>query len=351
MNQNKFSKILLALAFIAFATISCWATAESLHLLLSSWPLIFCWVVAVGFFVIASLGTVMIVNSLNQNVFVEKRGLLLIGGILITIIFWLLCIMPTNTHTFFFRSAIADKVSTDIITTQYYLNQIKSNDVTETKIKLKCSALRNKVDIKLGELKSEIDNEANPGFGDESKKILNDFAGLLGVDKVASLSSKGNSKEQREKLNNAYRTKIYTLLDNRLQILIKEMTPSNNNYMNLADKDWKNLELVKNYINDGSLNLNKATDIKTVCDKINDGYATINAYNQFVDFKNSDDQTKYTAPNPVTKSKRMTSVFDVWTDFIHGEYAGHGFFFWVLISILIDIAAFIFFDLLFKRKH
>ena len=110
MGQTNFFKIFSFFALLAFATVSCWATAESLHLLLSSWPLIFCWVVTVGFFAMASWGTKLIVDSLNQNIYMEKRGLNLIGGILITIVFWLLCIMPTKTHTFFFRNCIVSPV-------------------------------------------------------------------------------------------------------------------------------------------------------------------------------------------------------------------------------------------------
>jgi hypothetical protein len=127
MGKTNYLKFFSLLAFIAFAAISCWATAESLHLLLSSWPIAFCWVVSVGFFIIASLGTKMIVDSLNQNVYIEKRGMMLGGGILLVILFWLICVMPTNTHTFFFRNVIKDKVTLDITTTQKYLSDIKNN--------------------------------------------------------------------------------------------------------------------------------------------------------------------------------------------------------------------------------
>ena len=39
----------------------------------------------------------------------------------------------------------------------------------------------------------------------------------------------------------------------------------------------------------------------------------------------------------------------VWKDFVKGEYKGRGFVFWVVISVLIDVAAFVFFDLAFKK--
>ena len=91
MEQNNFIKLVWVIAFVAFAAVSCWATAESLHLLLSSWPLAMCWVVSVGFFLIASLGSKMIVDSLNQNIYMEKRGVKLAFGTVLLLVFWLAC--------------------------------------------------------------------------------------------------------------------------------------------------------------------------------------------------------------------------------------------------------------------
>lgn len=351
MNENKFLKIFGILAFIAFAAVSCWATAESLHLLLSSWPVAMCWVVTIGFFFIASWGTKMIVDSLNQKIYLEKRGMRLLGGVIILLIFWLACSMPTNTHTFFYRSVINDKVTSDISTTEGYLIQIKDNTVTEAAIQKKCEELKRMVEVKLDELKAEIENDANPGIGPKAKKILREFAELLGVAKIEPLTYRGTSVQDRQRLYDAYRTKFYILLESRLKNIVKEMTPPNNSHQKQAEKDYKNLELAKKYIEDGTLDLNDANDIKTICDKLNAGYATIRTYNQFVNFKDETDQVAYTSPNAVTKVKRMISVFDVWEDFLKGKYAGHGFFFWVLISILVDIAAFIFFDIAFKKRE
>lgn len=101
MNDNKFLKIISVLGFLVLAAVSCWATSESLHLLLPTYPSLLCWAITVGFFFIASWGTKMIVDSLNQNIYMEKRGWTLLGGVIIVIAFWLFCSMPTNTHTFF----------------------------------------------------------------------------------------------------------------------------------------------------------------------------------------------------------------------------------------------------------
>ena len=132
--------------------------------------------------------------------------------------------------------------------------------------------------------------------------------------------------------------------------IVKEMTPSNGNYRKVAEKDYKNLELTKQYIDGGQLSLTDADDVKTVCNNLNQGYSTIKTYQQFVDFKNETDKEAYTAANPETKVSRLLSVYDVWVDFLAGKDSGGlAFVFWIVISILVDVAAFIFFDISFKK--
>lgn len=351
MEQKNYLKLIWMVAFIAFAAVSCWATAESLHLLLSSWPLAMCWVVTVGFFIIASLGTKMIVDSLNQDIYLEKRGLRLVGGIVIVLIFWLICSMPTNTHTFFYRTVINDKVNTDISTTRGHLSQIKNNTNNKTQATVKVNELKNNVDVLLGELEAEIKNEVNPGFGPKSKEILRKFATLLEVDKVEPLSYKGTSKQDRDKLCDAYRTKIYILAENRATNIMAHILSPNSDNIKEVKRDDENLALVKKYIGDKTINLNDAEDVEDVCDKLNTAYNTVKKNSDFINFSSKTDEANYTADNPITKVKRMISVFDVWEDFMAGEYAGHGFMFWIIISILVDIGAFIFFDLAFKKRE
>ena len=162
MEQKNYMKLIWLLAFVAFAGISCWATAESLHMLLSTWPKFLIWILTVGFFIIASLGTKLIVDSMNQNIYVEKRGLRLTGGILLLIVFWLICSLPTNTHTFFYRTVINDKVVTDITTTRGYLTQIEENSGNKAQAKLKVDQLGSQVTALVDELTGEIMNDTTP---------------------------------------------------------------------------------------------------------------------------------------------------------------------------------------------
>lgn len=281
----------------------------------------------------------------------ENRGTHLVLGTVLVIVFWLFCSMPTNTHTFFYRNLINDRVSNEITTTQGYLAQIKDGTVTEDNINAKITEFRNQVNVKLGQLEAEIRNEANPGNGPRAKAILSEFASLLDVPEIKPLSFKGTSQQEREVLCREYRKMIYTLRDAKEKNIINEMTPANDNYKKVAERDYKNLDIVKENISNGNIDVNDAEDVKMVCDKINQGYSTIKMYSQFVNFKNNEDKVAYTASNPQTKVSRLLSVYDVWVDFLKGRQGGLSFVFWILISILVDLAAFIFFDMAFKKTE
>lgn len=353
MGQNNLLKIISVFAFIALAAVSCWATQESLHLLLPSWPQVLCWIVTISFFVIASVGTKMIVDSLNQNVYIEKRGIKLIGGIIILLVFWLAFSMPTNTHTFFYRNAITSIASEDISMTKGYLDQLKNNTVTERRIQDKQTEVSNLVWSKFGELEAEIKNEANPGFGPKSKEILAQFATMLQVDRVEPLANNDRSEQARQKLVNAYRAKIATLLEIRLNNIRNSMlAPDENIYKSQAAADWTNLDLMERAITNGEADLYDADDVNELNSRLLKGYSTIKTYQLFVEFLGTDKE-QYIPENStaVTKVKRMLSVFDVWSDFISGKYKGHGLIIWVLLSILVDIGAFIFFDIAFKKDQ
>lgn len=358
MGQNNILKIISVFAFIALAAVSCWATQESLHLLQPNWPRFLCWIVTVAFFIIASWGTKLIVDSLNKNVYLEGRGKKLIGGILILVFFWLIFSMPTNTHTFFYRNSIESVTSNDISTTKGYLDQLKNNTLTERKIRDKQTEFSNQVWSLFAELEAEIKNDANPGFGPNAKRILANFATLLEVPRVDPLSYNDRSEQARAKLVDSYRVKIDLLMQNKLANIRNSMTaPDEDTYKAKASTDWLNLDFAENMIASGSLDLNDADHIKDVNHRLVQGYSTIKTYSSYIEF-NPGDKDQYLPTdedgNPkdaVTKVERMLSVFDVWKDFLNGKYAGRGLIIWVLLSILVDVGAFLFFDLAFKKDQ
>ena len=191
----------------------------------------------------------------------------LVLGIIILVVFWLVCSLPTNTHTFFYRTVINDKVTTDISTTCGYLGQIKNNSNNKKQASLKVNELKNSLDALLGELEAEIMNEANPGFGPKSKEIFRKFAKLLCVDKLEPLAIKGTSKQDRQKLCDAYRTKFYILADSRANNIMNNIMTPNAENLKETKAIEQNLHIVKSSIDNGTIDLNDADDIKDVCDK------------------------------------------------------------------------------------
>lgn len=353
MEENKTLKIISLCGFAIFAAVSCWATAESLHLLLPSWPSLMCWAVTIGFFVIASIGTKLIVDSFNQNIYLEKRGLRLIGGILLTLVFWLICSMPTNTHTFFYRTAAPDIVTQDLALTKSYLQQLRDNVKNETEIKEKLDSLERGVNSGVTALFNEIENMAQPGFGPRAKAILIEIAKDLLVSRIPELSYQGTTASQQKALKDQYNAMIGELLNNRKSELRTNYTdPQEKLFMPEAAKAIETIESIEDSVM--QMDANGVVDNNLIAQAdiaLQKGYTTIKNYADYVTFKSDSDKELYTADNLVTKTTKLLSVIDVWKDFIAGKHAGRGFVFWIVISILVDIAAFIFFDIAFKKRE
>ena len=94
-------------------------------------------------------------------------------------------------------------------------------------------------------------------------------------------------------------------------------------------------------------------DVKNLNDILVNGYTVIKNYGQFIKF-NKDEEKIYVPEkgnNIATKTSRILNVIEVWQDYFKGKYKGMGFFYWILIAALVDIAGFIFFDIAFRRTE
>lgn len=345
--MKKFLIIGSIIGFMILASISCWATEQSLHLLLpAGWPEILVWGITIAFFVIASIGTKMIVDTLGSPSFIDNRGLKLFGGILLVVFFWLLMSMPTNTHTFFYNDKIGSVITKDIETTNKYLSQIVDKGMSSTMVLDSIGTImKDKVEEERTHIVRQFNGDEPPykrGNGKEISKHINNINDIL----KSSIIQDPNYNSADPAILNKYQVEINRALADALKthtISRQSVDAAKRQRTRLAALN----DSIQNNISTGNLS---EAEIKQCEKELKDGYNIIATNKLFIDFdKSSDDETVYTKENAETRTKRMASVIDVFfADFMQGKYPA-SFWYYVILSILVDIAAFIFFDIAFKR--
>lgn len=347
--MNKFKVIGSIIAFLILAGISCWATEKSLHMLLpAGWPEILVWGITIAFFVVASIGTKLIADSLMSHDFVENRKGKLWGGILLVIFFWLIMSMPTNTHTFFYNDKIGSTISKDIETTNKYLQQVVDLGTSSTKVlDEEGIRLKNVVEAQRTHIVKQFNGDEAPYKRGNGTKIA-DHLKIINDTLHSSIKQHPNYNSADPTILNGYQIEIDKALDHALRThTITEQS------VQAARRQIMRLSALNDSIQDhiASTSLNEA-EIRQCEKELKDGYNIVANNKTFIQFdKNSDDEEVYTKENAETRTKRMSSVIDVFfVDFLKGKYPG-SFWYYVILSILVDIAAFIFFDIAFMKKN
>lgn len=345
-----FKKILWWTCWIVTMLISCWATSESFHLLMPQWPMVAIGVFSILFFILASIAVGLITKAF-QNDFLEhrKRIQCLIGGILMLLAFWFFLSMPTNAHTFFYREKVGDIVSQDLETTQSYLNQLANKEVYND------SLYQNYLNTK-----AKVDKE--------TKSLVNEFNGI-----GQSNGSRGNGKHVQNRLTNInaligcnilidprYNSTdpqilhYYTESINKELNKLKDKCYVSDEVAKQAEKKSKELQIFKDSIQDMVLVGSLATRtgepvVQQAQGVLHLSYSYLKDNAQFVKFK-EEDKPVYTAQNLETRTKAFLNPFKVvFYDFLRGVYP-FSFLFFILLSILIDVAGFIFYAIAIKEN-
>ncbi len=347
--MNKFRVIGCGLAFLILAGISCWATEQSLHLLLpAGWPEVLVWGITIAFFVVASIGTKMIADSLFSSDFIDNRKGKLWGGIFLVVFFWLIMSMPTNTHTFFYNDKIGSTISRDIETTNKYLQQVVDLGTSSSlALDEEGKGIKNAVEEQRRHIVAQFNGREAPfkrGNGEEIGKHLEIIDTILN----ANIKQHPDFNSVNPAILNGYQIEI----DKALSDALRSHTISEQS-VQAARKQIKRLTALNDSIQDHVASASLNEDEIRQCEKeLKDGYNIISTNKTFVKFdKNSDDESVYTKENGETRTKRMASVIDVFfVDFLSGKFPG-SFWYYVILSILVDIAAFIFFDIAFMKKN
>ena len=342
MWKNKFIKIGSILFFLVLTAYSCYATEHSLHLLSPNLPKILVWAITVAFFFVASYASKMIVDALNQNTYLESRKLHLLGGVILMILFWLTVSMPTNTHTFFYNEQICDVVLSDISVTENYLDQIEKRSVTLPEYE----SIENEVNKKFEELNAEF-NGLGPsrkrGNGQYVMQRMREINNILGSN--IPVDPRPNIYDVN--ILNRYNTQI----TKELQHVKRDRYQAPRTAVEEADRLLDDLYVIEDTVKViSSIGKPDEAIITQTEGVLQNAYSLVKNNRQYVVF-NEGDEDFYCAEKVTTKTHQLKNVIKVWQDFLRGKYKGKGFFYWIMISLLVDLGAFIFFDLAFKKEE
>lgn len=357
MERNGFMKIFSIVAFAALMAISCWATTASLHLLLPQWPVIIFWVVTIIFFVLSSLGTKLIVDACNKYVDTEHPGRNIVGGIIILLLFWVIFSIPTNTHTFFYKSTVKEVLIQDLANTKSLLQDLADDQTAKGIIDADKEAYIANVDNKLQNLKTQIMDEGNRGDGPKAAAARIELEKALGNGAtIEKRTSTGNKTADLVNLVNAYARDAELIK----QIRIKEKYDSRLATIS-SHRDKKDIESNIRAISAIEKMLKEhpeKNDEPTLATNnvLTRSYVLISNYmdylnKEFPGNKKIPVYDRYKAN--VTMTASMRNVIDVWKGLFAGDpiYKGRGLWYWIILAIMVDVAGFIFFDIAFRKRE
>ncbi|MBP3213338.1 MAG: hypothetical protein J6M19_00640 [Bacteroidaceae bacterium] len=345
MKKLDFKRILCTVAYLSLAGFSCFWTAESLFIWQPSITIFGAWLIAIVFYAVASICFSMFIKSLEKNAKFGKgvfssRGGQMFWGIAGLLIFWLLISLPTNTHTLLYRASIKNVLTTDLNRTQGYLQGLKNNNIEIKKINDEYDSKKSEVEAILLRMLAEIDRPGAEGIGPMFKTALAELETVLGENFQKQLNI-GTNRAQ-------WLTTLYYYQEQAYKLLGKYRSDCDKKIANI--EKLMNSRVLDNLIRNGNIALDDVDKMKVVnhdvieaaVGDLKNSYSYIKTNSQYIEFKDGDKE-RYTRDGAIPEAQTMLSVPDVWRDYLTTDkYSGHGFIWWVLLSLLVDLAAFIF---------
>ena len=361
MKNNGFMKIFSIIAFVVLMIISCWATTTSLHLLLPDWPVVIFWLVSIMFFVLSSIGTKLIVDSCNKYVDTEHPGLNIAGGVVILLLFWVIFSIPTNTHTFFYKSTIRDVLLIDLANTKSRLQDLYDDQTAKRIINADKAAFSTQIDNLWKNVALEVNNPGNLGWADAAEEAMLKLEAELGTT-VQRVRLRNNTHQARQELISILGQRVEEAKQAQMRVIYDERLAAIATHKNKNDIDEK-IQAITN-IEEKIKKHPEKNDEPTVAtnDVLTTSYALIGDYMDYLQNEFGNEHKEEMKPiqenikmykTNVTQTTKMRSVIDVWKGLFAGDpiYKGRGLWFWVILAIMVDIAGFIFFDIAFRKNE
>ena len=360
-NRSFLSFFLPFLAFVIFGAISCWATSESLFLSFlggAAIPKIVFWVVVVGFYVVTSLGTKWIIDSFNTQAYVSHRRLKLIGGLLIVIAFWLLVSLPTNAHTFLYKRSAKTVAQRELKWQETQLDVITDVDAYSAKLMADINQQETEINQLKTTLIGEIKHPDRLGFAEKAEMILQEIEGKMGL-KIGSIPRTKMANTSEKEINRL--TMHYSnAIDEQVSVYVDKLTKNVLTLIANYEKSVKDAKDALKYNHAAYIALNADDEVQE--DVLREARKQINHDYNIIDGHKVEgaesSREKYINVEKGMPSNRLTNVVEVvYKDYLSGDLSKKydmpetkGMIYFILLSLMIDIAAFLFFNIAFRNN-
>lgn len=345
--ENKFMKIFSLVAFVAFAAVSCWSTTESLFLSLehAEIPKWVFWIAVIGLYVLTSICFKMVLDSFNQNIYMERRTLKMIVGLLGVLLLWIAFSMPTNSHTFFYKQMAKDVASSELTYLDGELQKLSSESAFHESYNVEWNAYESEVLGALSAIKAEINDFTKPGAGQIAESLVAKVEDLLGLKTgtIARIKIPDVSQKSRNKACEHYDAMV------KDQLAVKKQQHEANVARAYEDFRMK----MKNV---APLRAQIEETLKQLKDDQYDKEAVLKNARLLAATANDELETQfgglYQKNEAIYPSDRLVNVTKVWGDYMTGKFndTNYTLWYWILLSVIVDIAAFAFFDIAFKKE-
>ncbi len=274
---------------------------------------------------------------------IDNRGTKLVGGLIIVVITWLLVSFPTNVHSLFYGKMAEQTAKSE---QQYLISELEKLTNEELAV-IAFNADFEKKKTAVRSLKesliSEIKNPERPGMGFRADSCLQAVERTLGI-KVGTIIRLGAIGANPASINRA--VKYYdNQIENQIQIIqVSQQENLAKHLVNFRKEAGK----LKKQISDMNNNIaqieNKTHDSEKVLAQSRS--LTKRGYNTLENKGIKESYSGY-------KSERLVNVIEVWGDLFKGEFKdkNYGLVYWILLSLVIDLAAFCFFNVAFKSEE
>ena len=348
MEQNKFLKIFALVAFVAFAAVSCWSTTESLFLTLENAqiPKWVFWIAVVGLYVLTSICFKMVLDSFNQNIYVEHRKVKFVIGLLGVIVLWIAFSMPTNSHTFFYKQMAKNTAVKELKHVDGELQKLSSENTFLETYNAEWNKFEADVLNALAGVKREINDFQNIGTGDKTEARIVDVEDLLGLKTgtIARIKARNSTQKELNKVCEYYDKAVKEQLEIKHQqhnVKVASALEDFQQKMASVGPIRRAIKTTLDQLDDAQFD--KEAVLKNARIVIGQSYAELES--QF--------NGLYTYDETIYRSDRLVKVTKVWGDYFKGKFKNTDYtlWYWILLAVIVDIAAFAFFSIAFKKEE